>query len=109
MKFCESIIRKRLEFTEKLHGYAKHGTRRKNELSRMCRDYKEAHDFLTGKIESVSFVPDYSVREIKRQLNWLEYAKELHAETIEEVNYVVNKMKEDGTKGLSNQHSEQGG
>jgi hypothetical protein len=109
MKFCESIIRKRLEFTEKLHGYAKHGTRRKNELSRMCRDYKEAHDFLTGKIESVSFVPDYSVREIKRQLNWLEYSKHLNNDLIEEVNYVVNKMKEDGTKGLSNQHSEQGG
>jgi hypothetical protein len=109
MKFCESIIRKKLEFTEQIYGYAKHGTRRKAELSKMIADYKEAHDFLTGMIEAVSFVPDYSVREIKRQLNWLEYAKELHAETIEEVNYVVNKMKEDGTKGLSNQHSEQGG
>lgn len=96
MKFCESVIRKRLEFTEKLHSYANHGTRRKNELSKMCRDYKEAHDFLTGKIDAVSFVPDYSVREIKRQLNWLEYAKELHAETIDEVNYIINKMKEDG-------------
>lgn len=106
MKFCECVIRKRLEFTEKLHGYAKHGTRRKSELSNMCRDYKEAHDFLTGKIEAVSFIPDYSVREIKRQLNWLEYAKELHAETIDEVNYVVNKMKEDGAKRLSNEDSQ---
>lgn len=96
MKFCESVIRKRLEFTEKLHGYAKHGTRRKAELSKMCRDYKEAHDFLTGKIEAVSFVPDYSVREIKRQLNWLEYDKDLHSEAIDEVNYIVNKMKDDG-------------
>lgn len=106
MKFCESIIRKRLEFTEKLHGYAKHGTRRKNELSKMCRDYKEAHDFLTGKIEAVSFVPDYSVREIKRQLTWLEYDKDLHAEVIDEVNYIVNKMKEDGAKRLSDEDSE---
>ena len=96
MKFCESVIRKRLEFTEKLHSYAKHGTRRKNELSKMCRDYKEAHDFLTGNTEFVSFVPDYSIREIKRQLNWLEYDKDLHAEAINEVNYIVNKMKEDG-------------
>lgn len=109
MKFCESVIRKRLEFTEKLHGYAKHGTRRKSELSKMCRDYKEAHDFLTGKIEIVSFVPDYSIREIKRQLNWLEYAKELNADAIEEVNYVVNKMKEDGVKGLSNEDSQSSG
>ena len=106
MKFCESVIRKRLEFTEKLHSYANHGTRRKNELSKMCRDYKEAHDFLTGKIDAVSFVPDYSVREIKRQLNWLEYAKELHAETIDEVNYIVNKMKEDGAKRLSDEDSQ---
>lgn len=96
MKFCESVIRNRLEFTEKLHGYAKHGTRRKNELSKMCRDYKEAHDFLIGKIDAVSFVPDYSIRELIRQFNWLEYDKDLHAETIEEVNYIVNKMKEDG-------------
>lgn len=106
MKFCESIIRKRLEFTEKLHNYAKHGTRRKNELSKMCRDYKEAHDFLTGKIDAVSFVPDYSVREIKRQLNWLEYDKDLHAEAINEVNYIVNKMKEDGAKRLSDEDSQ---
>ena len=106
MKFCESVIRKRLEFTEKLHSYANHGTRRKNELSKMCRDYKEAHDFLTGKIDAVSFVPDYSVREIKRQLNWLEYAKELHAETIDEVNYIINKMKEDGAKRLSDEDSQ---
>jgi hypothetical protein len=96
MNFCESVIRKRLEFTEKLHSYAKHGTRRKAELSKMCADYKEAHDYLTGKIEAVSFVPDYSVREIKRQLNWLEVAKDLNADAIEEVNYIVNKMKEDG-------------
>jgi hypothetical protein len=109
MKFCESVIRKRLEFTEKLHSYAKHGTRRKFELSRMCRDYKEAHDFLTGKIESVSFMPSYSLREIKRQLNWLEHDKVLHAKTIEEVNYIVNKMKEDGAKGLSNEDSESSG
>jgi hypothetical protein len=98
MKFCECVIRKRLEFTEKIYSYAKHGTRRKAELSKMIADYKEAHDFLTGKIEAVSFVPEYSVREIKRQLNWLEYAKDLHAETIDEVNYVVNKIKEDGQK-----------
>jgi hypothetical protein len=102
MKFCESIIRKRLEFTEKLHSYAKHGTRRKSELSRMCRDYKEAHDFLTSKNDSVSFVPNYSIREIKRQLNWLEHDKVLHAKAIEEVNYIINKMKEDGQKDNSN-------
>jgi hypothetical protein len=91
-----------LEFTEKLHSYAKHGTRRKSELSRMCRDYKEAHDFLTSKNESVSFVPNYSIREIKRQLNWLEHDKVLHAKAIEEVNYIINKMKEDGQKDNSN-------
>jgi hypothetical protein len=102
MKFCESIIRKRLEFTEKLDTFAKHGTRRKSELSRMCRDYKEAHDFLTSKNESVSFVPNYSIREIKRQLNWLEHDKVLHAKAIEEVNYIINKMKEDGQKDNSN-------
>lgn len=109
MKFCESVIRKRLEFTEKLHGYAKHGTRRKAELSKMCRDYKEAHDFLTGKIEVVSFVPDYSIREIKRQLNWLEYNEFLHADTIQEINYVINKMKEDGAKRLSDEDSQPSG
>lgn len=109
MKFCESVIRNRLEFTEKLHGYAKHGTRRKNELSKMCRDYKEAHDFLIGKIDAVSFVPDYSIRELMRQFNWLEYDKELHAETIEEVNYIVNKMKDDGAKRLSDEDSESSG
>ena len=106
MKFCESIIRKRLEFTEKLHGYAKHGTRRKNELSKMCRDYKEAHDFLTGKIEAVSFVPEYTIRELKRQFLWLNYDRELHSEVIDEINYYVNKMKEDGAKRLSDKDSE---
>ena len=109
MKFCESVIRNRLEFTEKLHGYAKHGTRRKNELSKMCRDYKEAHDFLIGKIDAVSFVPNYSIRELMRQFNWLEYDKDLHAETIKEVNYIVNKMKEDAAKRLSDEDSESSG
>jgi hypothetical protein len=109
MNFCESIIRKRLEFTEKLHGFAKHGTRRKSELSKMCADYKEAHDFLTGKIEAVSFVPDYSLKELKRQFNWLNYDRELHADTIDELNECINKMKYDGAKGLSDRHSEQGG
>jgi hypothetical protein len=109
MNFCESVIRKRLEFTEKLHSYAKHGTRRKSELSRMCRDYKEAHDFLTGKIEAVSFVPDYSLRELRRQFNWLEHDKVLHAKAIEEVNYIINKMKEDGAKRLSDEDSQPSG
>jgi hypothetical protein len=108
MKFCESIIRKKLEFTEQIYGYAKHGTRRKAELSKMIADYKEAHDFLTGMIEAVSFVPDYSLRELRRQFNWLDYDKELHADTINELNECINKMKSDGTKGLSDRHSEQG-
>ena len=109
MKFCESVIRKRLEFTEKLHGYAKHGTRRKNELSKMCRDYKEAHDFLSGKIEAVSFVPDYSIRELKRQFLWLNYKPDLYVEVIEEIDYIVNKMKEDGAKRLSDEDSQPSG
>lgn len=109
MKFCSDVIRKKLEFTEKLHSYAKHGTRRKNELSKMCRDYKEAHDFLTGKIEAVSFVPDYSVRELKRQFLWLNYKPELYVDIIEEIDCVVNKMKEDGVKGLSNEDSQSSG
>ena len=109
MKFCSDVIRKKLEFTEKLHGYAKHGTRRKNELSKMCRDYKEAHDFLTGKIEAVSFVPDYSVRELKRQFLWLNYKPELYVDIIEEIDCVVNKMKEDGVKGLSDEDSQPSG
>ncbi len=109
MKFCSDVIRKKLEFTEKLHSYAKHGTRRKNELSKMCRDYKEAHDFLTGKIEAVSFVPDYSVRELKRQFLWLNYKPELYVDIIEEIDCVVNKMKEDGVKGLSNEDSQPSG
>jgi hypothetical protein len=83
-----------------------HGTRRKNELSKRCRDYKEAHDLLSGNTEFLSFVPDYSIREIKRQLNWLEYDKDLHAEAINEVNYIVNKMKEDGAKRLSDEDSQ---
>lgn len=96
MKFCESVIKKKLDFTEQIYKYAKHGTRRKAELSKMIADYEEVHDYLTGKIEAVSFVPDYSIREIKRQLTWLEYDKDLHAEVIDEVNYIVNKMKDDG-------------
>jgi hypothetical protein len=102
MKFCECVIKKRLDFTEKIYGYAKHGTRRKAELSRMIADYKEAHDFLTGKIEAVSFIPDYSLRELRRQFNWLEYDKELHADTINELNECINKMKKDGQKDNSN-------
>jgi hypothetical protein len=102
MKFCECIIRKRLEFTEKIYGYAKHGTRRKAELSKMIADYKEAHDFLTGKIKAVSFVPDYSLRELRRQFNWLDYDKELHADTINELNECINKMIKDGQKDNSN-------
>ena len=106
MKYCDGLIKNRLDFTEKLHGFAKHGTRRKTELSKMCRDYKEAHDYLTGKIEAVSFVPEYSLRELRRQKHWLNYDTDLHAEAIDEVDYCLNKMKLDGTKGLSNKNSE---
>ena len=106
MKYCAGLIKNKLEFTEKLYGFAKHGTRRKTELSKMCRDYKEAHDYLTGNIEAVSFVPEYSIRELKRQFLWLNYDRELHSEVIDEINYYVNKMKEDGAKRLSDKDSE---
>jgi hypothetical protein len=109
MKFCESVIKEKLDFTEQIYKCAKHGTRRKAELSKMIADYEEVYDYLTGKIEAVSFVPDYSLRELRRQFNWLNYDKELHADTINELNECINKMIEDGTKGLSNQYSEQGG
>ena len=109
MKFCESIIKKKLDFTEQIYKYAKHGTRRKAELSKMIADYEEVHDYLTGKIEAVSFVPSYSLRELRRQFNWLNYDKELNAETINELNECINKMKSDGAKGLSNEDSESSG
>jgi hypothetical protein len=53
-------------------------------------------------IEAVSFVPDYSLRELRRQFNWLDYDKELHADTINELNECINKMIEDGQKDNSN-------
>ena len=109
MKFCESVIKEKLDFTEQIYKCAKHGTRRKAELSKMIADYEEVYDYLTGKIEAVSFVPDYSLRELRRQFNWLNYDKELHADTINELNECINKMIEDGTKELSDRHSEQGG
>ena len=106
MKFCASIIKSKLDFTEKIKNYSKHGTRRRSELSKMCDDYSEAYAFLNGNIDAVSFVPTYSISSLKRQLVWLNYAPELHADAIEEIYYCINKMKLDGIKGLSDRHSE---
>lgn len=105
MKFCADVIKSKLNFTTKLCKLAKIGTRRKSELSEMCNDYREAYMFLSGEIDAVSFVPEYSLRELRRQMHWLNYEADLHADTIEEVNYCLNKMKEDGTKGLSDKNS----
>jgi len=107
MNFCASVVKSKLDFVSKLYQLARIGTRRKKELSDMCNDYREAYMFLTGEIEAVSFVPECSLRQIRRQLLWLNYDTELHADLIKEVNYCLNKMKEDGTKGLSGRHSEQ--
>lgn len=98
MKFCADVIKSKLDFTSRLYQLAKVGTRRKSELSEMCSDYREAYMFLTGEIESVSFVPEYSLRELRRQKHWLNYDTDLHAEAIDEVDYCLNKMKEDGLK-----------
>jgi hypothetical protein len=105
MKFCADVIKSKLDFTSRLYQLAKVGTRRKSELSEMCNDYREAYMFLSGEINAVSFVPEYSLRELRRQMHWLNYDAELHATTIEEVNYCLNKMKLDGTKGLSGKNS----
>lgn len=96
MKFCADVIKSKLDFTSRLYQLAKVGTRRKSELSEMCNDYREAYMFLNGDIEAVSFVPEYSLRELRRQMHWLNYDADLHAETIKEVNDCLNKMKLDG-------------
>lgn len=102
MKFCTDVIKSKLDFTSRLYQLAKVGTRRKSELSEMCNDYREAYMFLSGEIDAVSFVPEYSLRELRRQMHWLNYDAELHATTIEEVNYCLNKMKEDGKDNIDN-------
>lgn len=91
MSFCKDVIKNKLEFTSQIFKYARNNTKRKEALSEMCNDYREAYNFLLGNTE-LSFKPSHSIRELNRQLLWLNYDKELHKETINEVNETIKRL-----------------
>jgi hypothetical protein len=91
MSFCKNVIKEMLEFTSQIFKYARNNTKRKEVLSEMCNDYREAYNFLLGNTE-LSFKPSHSIRELNRKLLWLNYDKELHKETINEVNETIKRL-----------------
>ncbi len=47
MSFCKDVIKEKLEFTSQIFKYARNNTKRKEALSEMCNDYREAYNFDT--------------------------------------------------------------
>jgi hypothetical protein len=66
----------------------------------MIKDYQETLDFLNGETDKMDYVPEYSVRQLRRQLLWL--APDVNQETIIEINSNLEKL---NAKKLSNRDS----
>lgn len=97
MDFTLMVIKKRLELTNELIRFSKEGSRQRCEYEAMIKDYQETLDFLNGETDKMDYVPEYSVRQLRRQLLWL--APDVNQSTINEINSNLEKL---NAKKLSN-------
>lgn len=91
MSFCKDIIKEKLEFTSYLFRCSKNGSKRKEVLSEICNDYREAYNFLSGNYE-LSFKPHNSIKELNRHLSLLNEDKELNNDLINELNEAIKRL-----------------
>lgn len=101
MDFTLVVIKKRLDLTKELIRFSKVGSRQRAEYEAMIKDYQDTLDFLNGVADSMDYVPEYSVRQLRRQLLWL--SPEVNQEVINEVNSNLEKL---NAKRLSKRDSD---
>ena len=101
MDFTLVVIKKRLDLTKELIRFSKVGSRQRAEYEAMIKDYQDTLDFLNGVTDIMDYVPEYSVRQLRRQLLWL--SPEVNQEVINEVNSNLEKL---NAKRLSKRDSD---
>lgn len=94
------VIKKRLELTKELIRFQKEGSRQRAEYEAMIKDYQDTLDFFNGVTDKMDYVPEYSVRQLRRQLLWL--SPDVNQSTINEINSNLEKL---NAKKLSNRDS----
>ena len=94
------VIKKRLELTKELVRFQKVGSRQRAEYEAMIKDYQDTLDFFNGVTDKMDYVPEYSVRQLRRQLLWL--SPDVNQSTINEINSNLEKL---NAKKLSNRDS----
>jgi hypothetical protein len=100
MDFTLVAIKKRLELTKELIRFSKEGSRQRAEYEAMIKDYQDTLDFFNGVTDKMDYVPEYSVRQLRRQLLWL--SPDVNQQTIIEINSNLEKL---NAKKLSNRDS----
>jgi hypothetical protein len=100
MDFTLMVIKKRLELTKELIRFQKEGSRQRAEYEAMIKDYQDTLDFFNGVTDKMDYVPEYSVRQLRRQLLWL--SPDVNQSTINEINSNLEKL---NAKKLSNRDS----
>jgi hypothetical protein len=100
MEFTLVVIKKRLELTKELIRFQKEGSRQRAEYEAMIKDYQDTLDFFNGVTDKMDYVPEYSVRQLRRQLLWL--SPDVNQSTINEINSNLEKL---NAKKLSNRDS----
>ena len=101
MDFTLVVIKKRLDLTNELIRFSKVGSRQRAEYEAMIKDYQDTLDFLNGVTDKMEYVPEYSARQLRRQLLWL--SPDVNQETIDEVNSNLEKL---NAKRLSSRDSD---
>ena len=84
------VIKKRLELTKELIRFQKEGSRQRAEYEAMIKDYQDTLDFFNGVTDKMDYVPEYSVRQLRRQLLWL--SPDVNQATIIEINSNLEKL-----------------
>jgi len=90
MDFTLVVIKKRLDLTNELIRFSKVGSRQRAEYEAMIKDYQDTLDFLNGVTDKMEYVPEYSTKQLRRQLLWL--SPDVNQETIDEVNSNLEKL-----------------
>jgi hypothetical protein len=90
MDFTLVVIKKRLELTQELIRFSKEGSRQRAEYEAMIKDYQDTLDFFNGVTDKMDYVPEYSVRQLRRQLLWL--SPDVNQATIIEINSNLEKL-----------------
>jgi anaerobic glycerol-3-phosphate dehydrogenase len=101
MEFTVVVIKKRLDLTKELIRFSKAGSRQYKEYTAMINDYQDTLDFFNGVTDIMDYVPEYSVRQLRRQLLWLK--PETNQDTINEINSNLEKL---NAKRLSSRDSD---